>query len=88
LSKAHVVRALLLYKFDTISVVKAKIGIFLAYCRGAIVASTIKSSTIVTPSLQFEVAINSLCTSNCNTTVPAENPSVRQDITISSLQAK
>jgi hypothetical protein len=49
-------------------------------------SSTTTSSTTVTPSQQLEATVASLCTTNCNATVPADNPSSRLEATINTLR--
>jgi hypothetical protein len=60
----------------------AFLSILLASCGGG-TSST--SSTTPTPSAQLEATVNSLCKTNCNATVPADNPSSRLETAIKAL---
>ena len=62
----------------------AILSIFLSSCGGGS-SSTITSSPTVTPSQQLEATVTSLCKTNCNATVPADNPSSRLEATIKAL---
>lgn len=63
----------------------AFLTVLLASCGGGS-SSTATSSTTVTPSQQLEATVASLCTTNCNATVPADNPSSRLEATINTLR--
>jgi hypothetical protein len=54
----------------------------LASCGGG---SSSTSSTTPTPSAQLEATVASLCKTNCNAIVPADNPSSRLETTIKAL---
>ena len=64
----------------------AFLSILLASCGGGS-SSTTTSSTTATPSQQLEATVASLCTANCNATVPADNPSAQLEATIARLQS-
>jgi hypothetical protein len=59
--------------------------LFLASCGGGGSSSTTSGAT-TTPSQHLEATVKSLCTGNCNATVPADNPSSRLEATINTLR--
>jgi hypothetical protein len=63
---------------------------FLASCGGGESSggssTTTSISTTTTPSQQLTTTIKNLCKTNCNTTVPADNPSSRLQATIKTLK--
>ena len=62
----------------------AFLSILLVSCGGGS-SSSATSSPTVTPSAQLEATVTSLCTTNCNATVPPDNPSSRLEATIKAL---
>jgi len=63
----------------------ALLSILLASCGGGDSSSTTSSTTKTTPSAQLEATIKNRCKTNCDNTVPADNPSSRLEATIKKL---